>query len=394
MAAIESLGYPSVIEQRVVIVGAGVLGLFTALELVQDRRVHVIVIEADHPGSGSSGRSVGMVETQYLSQMDVEVRAFGRRAYAGLERDHDLPFTHGGYLRLGRTDADVTRFEDSVQLQAGCGINDAEVLSAQEIARRWPHLLTDDLLAGLFGAWDGYVDGYEVSQLLSRLVREAGGQVHSRSRLISAAHGEAWELRTTTGTLHADIVVNAAGAWAGLVAQMLRAPIHLVPQLHGALTIEVPHEWPFTPFVMDYVPGAGREGVYFRSERKDQLIAGLHTEEVTRSAVSPDVTLGKMDFETIERIVLLLSERLSGIDDIRVGRSWTGIYPMSADQTPIVGPHSANPTVVCAVGAGGNGIQLAPALGRMAADAILMRPATFSSDVDWSHARVAAAPTS
>ena len=377
--------------QRVIIIGAGVLGLFTALELVQDRRVQVHVLETDHPGSGSSGRSVGMVETQYLTQPDVEVRAFGRRAYAGLERDYGLPFTHGGYLRLGRTDEDTARFEDSVRLQSACGIDDSEILTVGDMAERWPHLVTDDLAAGLFGSWDGYVDGYEVSQLLSRLVREAGGRVHSGTRLIGATHREMWELSTTNGPLHADVVVNAAGAWGAVVAAMLDAPVDLVPQLHGAVTIELAEEKPFTPFVMDYVPGSRAEGVYFRSERRDQLIAGLHTEEVTRGVVSPDVQLGRMDFETIEQIVVLLSRRLDGIDDMRVGRSWTGIYPMSPDHTPIVGRHTDAPTVVCALGAGGNGIQLAPAIGRMAADEILMRPATFSLSRDWSPSRLHAA---
>jgi len=378
-------------QDRVVIVGAGVLGLFTALELVQDGRVEVHVLEAEHPGAGSSGRSVGMIETQYLTDADVEVRAFGRAVYSRLEHEHQLAFVHGGYLRLGHTDTDVAKFEESVRLQRAHGLNDAAILSAPDISERWPHLVTDDVSAALFGSWDGYVDGYEVSQLLSRLVRTAGGHVHPNTRLIGATQPATWRLETTNGMFEADIVVNAAGAWGGVVAEILGAPVALVPQLHGAMTVELPTEKAFTPFVMDYVPGSRSEGVYFRSERKDQLIAGLHTEEVTQNAVSPDVQLGAMDFETIERVASLLAERLHGVDDMRAGRSWTGIYPMSSDHKPIVGHHSENPTVVCALGAGGNGIQLSPAIGRMAADTVLGRSATFSPSVDWSQDRLTGA---
>jgi sarcosine oxidase subunit beta len=378
-------------KDRVVIVGAGVLGLFTALELVQDGRVEVHVLEAAHAGAGSSGRSVGMIETQYLTQADVEVRAFGRIAYSWLEREHELSFVHGGYLRLGHTDTDVTGFEHSLRLQAAHGVDDAAILSAADISDRWPHLITDDVSAALFGSWDGYVDGYEVSQLLSRLVRAAGGHVHTDTRLIGATQPATWRLETTNGMYEADIVVNAAGGWGGVVAEVLGAPVALVPQLHGAVMVELPAEQAFTPFVMDYVPGSHAEGVYFRSERKDQLIAGLHTEEVTRNAVSPSIPLGAMDFETMARIASLLAERLHGVEDIRLGRSWTGIYPMSSDHKPIVGRHAENPSVVCALGGGGNGIQLSPAIGRMAADAILGRPATFSGAVDWSHGRFSGA---
>jgi glycine/D-amino acid oxidase-like deaminating enzyme len=380
-------------KRRVAIVGAGVLGLFTALELVQDGQVEVHVLETEYAGTGSSGRSVGMIETQYLTDADVEVRAFGRTAYSRLEHEHELHFVHGGYLRLGHTDADVAKFEESLRLQTALGLNDAAILSAPDISERWPQLVTDDVSAGLFGSWDGYVDGYEVSQLLSRVVRAAGGHVHTNTRLIGATQPATWRLETTNGMFEADIVVNAAGAWGGVVADMLGAPVALVPQLHGAVTVELPAERAFTPFVMDYVPGSRSrsEGVYFRSERKDQLIAGLHTEEVTRNEVSPNVRLGKMDYETIERVASLLAERLHDVDDIRIGNSWTGIYPMSSDHKPIVGHHSENPSVVCALCAGGNGIQLSPAIGRMAADAILGRPATFSPAVDWSHDRFSVA---
>ena len=374
-------------EQRVVIVGAGVLGLFTALELVRTGGAKVHVLDAGHPGSGSSGRSVGMIETQYMTDADVAVRAFGRRVYAEFERVHELPFVHGGYLRLGHTVEDLAGFEESLRLQSLHGVDDALILTAAEISVRWPHLITDDVSAGLFGSWDGYVDGYEVSQMLSRLVQDAGGTVSTNTRLIGARRANSWMLETTNGTFEADTVVNAAGPWGGGVATLLDAPVNLVPQLHGAVAIELSTEKPFTPFVMDYVPGSRTEGVYFRSERNDQLIAGLHTEEVTQAAVSPDIPLGVMSLETIETVATLLTERLRDVDDMRVGRSWTGIYPMSSDHKPIVGRHPDNPSIISALGGGGNGIQLSPAIGRMAADAILDRPQAFSSAVDWSHDR-------
>ena len=376
------------IEQRVVVVGAGVLGLFTALELVRAGGVAVEVLEASHPGSGSSGRSVGMVETQYLSQPDIEVRVFGRETYTALERDHGLTFTHGGYLRLGRTERDLTRFEESVRVQADLGVKDASILGREEMSLRWPQLMTDDLIGGLFGEWDGYVDGYEVTQLLARLVKAGGGRIHSGVRLTAADRPSTWRLETTAGTFDAEVVVNAAGPWAGEVGEMLGAPVPLLPQLHGAVMIELGSPRPWMPFVMDYVPGSGMDGVYFRSERSDQLIAGLHTDEVIQEAVSPDVPLGEVSFDFIERVTTLLSNRLHDVDDMRVGRGWTGIYPMSPDHRPVAGWHRSVPGVVCALGAGGSGIQLSPAVGRLAADAVLRRHTpSFGPLVDWSHDR-------
>ncbi|RQN08208.1 FAD-binding oxidoreductase [Aeromicrobium camelliae] len=373
-------------QPRVVVIGAGVLGLFTAYELTAAGVTDVVVLEASHPGDGSSGRSVGMVETQYLTFPDVQVRAYGREVYAALERDHDLHFVHGGYLRLGRQQADITAFEKSLEHQKACGVDDAVILSPQDIAERWPHIVVDDLVAAQFGTWDGYVDGYAVSQLLAGIVKGRGATVVARAEVLSAQRtGDVWRLDTAQGVFEAEVVVNAAGPWAGHVGDLLDAPVPLLPQLHGALTIELGAPQPFTPFVMDYVPGSGTDGVYFRSERADQLIAGLHTDEAIKDPVSPDVPLGAMGMDQIERVITLLSERLVGADDMEIGRSWSGIYPMTPDHQPIAGWHRDAPGVVCALGAGGSGIQLSPAVGRLAADAILGRSSDF--EIDWSHER-------
>jgi sarcosine oxidase subunit beta len=139
---------------------------------------------------------------------------------------------------------------------------------------------------------------------------------------------------------------------------------------------------------MDYVPESGVDGLYFRTERADQLVAGLHTDEMIKGAVSPDVALGSLEFDVLERLASALPRRLPGTETMSVGRSWTDIYPMShADHRPVAGRHATADSVVCALGAGGTGIQLAPAVGRIAADAVLGRTSSFSAELDWSHAR-------
>jgi sarcosine oxidase, subunit beta len=270
-----------------------------------------------------------MVETQYLTRPEIEVRGYGRESYTALQRDHGLEFRHGGYLRLGHTADDVTRFERSVQLQQGFGIPDAAVLSA----------------------------------------------------------GDGWRLQAGSGVLEADVVVNAAGAWAGRVGDLLGAPVWLTPQLHGALIVEVAGGYPPTPFVMDYLPGSGVDGGYFRTERADQLIAGVHTEEAIKDAVSPDIPLVGLAPDIVHRVVELLATRLRQTERMSVGRSWTGLYPMTPDHAPVVGRHPEQDTVVCAVGAGGYGIQLAPAIGHLAAAAVLGDPAPFCAELRWQPGR-------
>ncbi|MCW2742885.1 MAG: Sarcosine oxidase subunit beta [Blastococcus sp.] len=377
---------------RVAVVGAGVCGLATARAL-QDLGVRdLVVLDARHPGAGSSGLSVGMVETQYLSEADIAVRAYGRRYYDAMESEHGLRFVRDGYLRTAHDASDVASYEASVQRQLACGVPDAEVLTSAEIARRWPQLLVGDLAGGLFGPSDGHIDGYEFCALTARLIRDGGGRVLTGTSLVDArVDPSGWRLVTEGGDVEADVVVNAAGPWAGVVGELLGAPVPLVPQLHGAVVIQLaqPVNRPL-PFVMDYLPGSARSGVYFRPERPDQLIAGLHVEEVVADAVSPDVTLGRVPASVVEELVDRLTERLRVTDGAAVTHSWTGIYPMTPDHRPIVGRHPLRDDVVCAVGAGGNGIQLAPAIGRVAAEAVLGTPTRTFLDRDphWEATRL------
>jgi sarcosine oxidase subunit beta len=382
----------SVSSVRVAVVGAGVSGLTTAYELLALGVEDVVVLDARHPGDGSSGLSVGMVETQYVDAPSIAVRAHGRRFYDAMQRDHGLTFVRGGYLRMGRDARDLADYELSVQRQRDAGVADAEVLSAAEIARRWPQLVVDDRAGGLFGPSDGYIDGYEFCTLLAGLVRRGGGRVLASSAVVGADPRPAggWTLRTTREPVEADVVVNAAGPWAGVVGDLLGAPVPLVPQLHGAVTIELAEPMtPLLPFVMDYVPGSGRPGVYFRSERPDQLIAGLHVEEAVAESVSPDIALGRVSEAFIEELIEGLADRLVDTDGLAIGRSWSGLYPMTPDHRPIVGVHPDRDDVVCALGGGGNGIQLAPAIGRVAAEALVGAADRTFGDIGWAASRLA-----
>lgn len=381
----------------VVVIGGGVLGLSTALELVNRGVCDVHVIERTHPGEGSSGRSVGMVETQYFRADDIEARVYGRRFYDRMAADHGLHFVACGYLRLGSTSADIETFERSLAIQRDFGVVDSRVLTADEIAHKWPQLVTSDRLGGLYGESDGHIDGYEYCTIAAKLIAGKGGRISVNTELLDASvdAGGRWQLNTTKGTFVADVVVNAAGPWAAQVGDLLGAPAPLHPQLHGAITVDLRRAMdPLLPFVMDYVPDSGTDGVYFRSERVDQLIAGLHTDEGVHDAVAPNVKLRRVGDDEVERILTLMAERLHIVDDLTISGSWQGIYPMSPDHRPIVGRHPEQPTVVCALGAGGSGIQLAPAVGLVAAEAVLDATTTFSWSRSWSPERlIAGAPT-
>ncbi len=358
----------------VAIVGAGAVGLSTARALTDLGVEEVVVLERTHLAGGSSGRSVGVVETQYVDPFDIALRVPSKRAFEQLERDHGLRFTRNGYLRIGHTDEDAARFERSVAVQRELGIEDAVVLDPEGIAARFPDVRCDDISAGLHGPSDGFVDGHLYCGLLAELAAAKGARLLQHTRLTGhelLADGR-HRLRTSGGELTCEYVVNAAGAWAQEVGGQLGVDTPILPQRHEAVSMHLPRRLDYMmPEVMDYAPAEGRAGLYFRHETFDMLLGGLHSEEAVHPVVDPDRWFEGVEQSYLEQLAELLPYRLPSLADIRLGSGWAGLYPVSPDGHPQVGPCPADPTVIAACGVGGYGIQVSPIVGQLAAEWIV-----------------------
>jgi sarcosine oxidase subunit beta len=359
---------------NVVVIGGGALGLCTAFALTELGGCAVTLIERDQLAGASSGLSVGIIETQYLDPLAIELRVQSMELFRRLERDHGLPITRNGYLRLAHSSDDLDAFAQSVEIQHEFGVEDARVLDRAELQRVVPDLECGDLSGGLFGPSDGYVDGHLYCSVLAGLLRARGAAVLTTTALESASDGPdgGHVLVTSRGTIACDVVVNAAGAWAGRVGEMLAAPAEVLPQRHRALVAHLPRELDYVmPSVMDYIPASGEIGLYFRHESAASMIAGLHSEDRLYEIVDPDAYSSGDDYAFADEVARRLALRLPRLADTRLSGAWAGLYPLSPDGVPVVGPCPERPTVVAALGAGGSGLQSSPALGRLAAEWIV-----------------------
>jgi len=361
------------VPPRVVVVGAGAIGLATASELLALGARDVVVLEQDQPASASSGLNVGIVETQYVDPVAIEVRVHAWRLFDRLARDGELEFPRTGYVRPAHDEATAASYAGSVEIQRSLGVGDARVIDAAELAAIAPHVRTDDVVAALYGPSDGYVDPHRYCAVLAARVRAGGGEIRTRCALVGAERrsGGRFELATSSGPLVCDVVVNAAGAWATLVGDLLDAPIEVVPQRRQAAVVYLPEPLSYTfPCIVDYTPGEGRLGLYLRHERADQLVAGLHSEEIVDAPADPDDYPRGADQDFVEALAEHLLDRLPTLTGARLGNGWSGLYPVSP-RGPLVGQHPDAPGVVVAAGAGGSGLQASPAFGRLAAEWVL-----------------------
>jgi sarcosine oxidase subunit beta len=355
------------ISPHVVVIGAGTLGMWTATNLVE-QGARVTVLDAQAIASGSSGRSVGVVGTQFTDRFEIMLRTHSIRQFRQLEKE-GLRFNHIGYLRLARTAAQMELFKESVKMQEAVGFR-SRTYEAAELQQLVPHMDSEGLAGGIFGPDDGFIDPHEMCMLLAEKLRAQGGGIRQFCKL-SRVHrlpGSGYQLEVTDGTIDCDIIVNAAGAWATEVAAMFGQTLHVIPERHEAVTILLDKPLDYTmPMVMDLVNGEG-SGLNFRHEKPSELIAEVHKVS-SDEPEDPETYNDQCEEESKIHLAELLLERVPDLPGARLGRGWAGLYPVTADHRPFVGPiDPKEPSLVTAAGAGGYGIQLSPVIGQIAAD--------------------------
>ena len=226
----------------VAIVGGGIVGCAVALAA---RRcgLSVAVLERGHICGEASSAAGGLICAQYDADRDTplfRLRLDGRNAFpefAQLLKELsglDVGFSRGPTIGLARTDEQRRRLLAQVAWQSKAGL-DAEFLEPDE-ARRREALLPPDL-TGAAVYPDGQVDTQRWPPIVHRALLAAGVDVHEGADVTDVIVGPNPAVRTVRGTLHADRIVLAAGAW----MRDLLPWVPVVPSKGHMLAFQAPH---------------------------------------------------------------------------------------------------------------------------------------------------------
>ncbi len=367
---------------RVVVVGAGAAGLATALHAARLGARSVVVLEREHPASGSSGRAAGIFNRQTPTWPEQALRCESVAALADLERA-GLQLRRSGYVRVARRVGDLERMAVALGRERELGVDDARLLDRDGLQELVPDLRCDDLLGGLYCPSDGHLDGHELCGAYAALARDAGVELRLRCALEGAAVGpDGVRLRTGAGALACDVVVNAAGPWAAHVGDVLGAPVALDNQRHEICVAHLEAPLPYAlPVVNTYVPDSGDFSLYLCPEAPGRVLCGLHSHAAVEGhgVADPDAYAAGVAHETLEGLAGELLDRLPAWRTARLEPGWAGLYPVSPDGAFQVGPHPSAPHVVAVAGLGGVGLTVSAAVGRLAAEwAVLGEAPSFA----------------
>ena len=353
----------------VVIVGAGIIGLSCAYFLAQ-RGLKVVVLERKMPGAGSSTRNGGGIRSQFGTPTNIRLSLLSAPYWAQFEdrfgvQDADIGLRRIGYLFLARDDSTFAELSEQVELQDELGVG-SELLGADDVGARWPTLARLEVLGASFCASDGFVNQFRVLRGLTRAAEEAGAMIESGVDVTGMdVYGDEIEaVRTTSGTIGADVVVNCAGAWAPRLADHIGLALPIRSRRVQLLMASPTNALPAgLPWLIDAV---GQVHVRPDLNGRAQVGGFLGRDET----VDPEAFDHDADADWIAGILPRLSERLAiEIEPSSVGDSWAGLYPSTPDQHPII--DRADGGMIVVGGFAGLGLMHAPAAGLLATELIV-----------------------
>jgi len=345
----------------VVIIGAGVIGCSTAYHLARMGITDVVVVEMDQVGAGSSGKSASMLSLQFCTdELSARMAKYSYARYMEFEEEIGVPidFKKIGWVSLA-TQESAEHLRKSAELLQALGI-ETEILSPEEIKRRYPEINTEDIVLGTWGPDDGTVDPHMIMWGYIGRARELGVKLHQgvRATGISVRQGHVEGVATTDGFVATRTVVNAGGPWAIEIGKWVGIEI---PIINAARSIVVTGPFPEILSTWPFVEDLTAEW-YFRPEGPGVLMGMGKTP--TEELVIPfrlEVVDAMMDTAAHRVPVLMNAPFLTG---------WTGVRPLTPDDRPILGPVSSVEGLILNCGWGGTGIIQAPLAGQLVAEII------------------------
>jgi D-arginine dehydrogenase len=344
----------------VIVVGAGIAGSAAAAHLAAGGRV-VLLERESQPSYHSTGRSAALFTETYGNRA-IRILTGASRAFyeAGADGFAEHPIlTPRGALMFAMPGQETALEDAWTELSR----DDPRVRRLDAAAARMlvPVLRADRVIGAIHEPDSMDIDVHALHQGYLRRFRRSGGRLVTDAEVRTLVRrAGSWTVATRAGEFAAPVVVNAAGAWADVVAGLAGLPpIGLVPMRRTVLTIASPlgidsARWPMSLDI--------GENFYFKPDAGRLLVSPADETPVPPCDVQPD----ELDIAiAIDRLM-----RATTIEVPRVERKWAGLRSFVPDKTTVNGFDPLADGFFWLAGQGGYGIQTAEAMARCAASLI------------------------
>lgn len=352
-----------------IVIGAGSVGVPTALFLTLEGLKVLVVDSNNSPGQGQNKAAIGGVRATHSDPAKIAICLESLKVFS-MWKDtygHDIGWKMGGYCFPAYREQEEKVLKSLLPIQKSYGLK-IDWLDAGDIKEIVPGISPDELRGGTFSPEDGQVSPLLASYAMYSLSKEHGCQY----RFCEGVKGIIIEddcvrgVWTEKGDYHAPVVVNAAGAFARDVGKFAGIDIPVIPDSHEA-GISAPVQQFLGPLVVDLRPGPeGKTANFYFAQNAEGSIIFCYTPKRLFPGTNSEPTSEFLPIVARRLISLLPRARY-----LSVRRVWRGQYPMTPDGLPICDRVREIEGLYLAVGLCGQGFMLGPGLGKNLAHLIV-----------------------
>jgi len=346
------------------VIGGGVAGIAAAAHLAELGSALLLERE-DVLGFHASGRSAAMFEEDY-GPAPIKALSQASRAFFETPGDgRDSYLSPRGLMLVARQDQRAGFEADLPELDL------AEIPAAEALAR--VPILNPDKVA--FAAAHDTATDIDTDRLMgdwTKLLRQRGGDTRPRQEVTAITrHGAGWLVETRSDSFEARQIVNAAGAWADVIAEMAGVrPVGIQPRRRSMAQLPAPggHDVSGWPMLMGV-----HEAWYAKPQAGKLLVSPADADPVPpQDAWADDMVLA----EGLARYEEMVTTPIT-----RLEASWAGLRSFAPDGVPVFGQDPRQPGFWWYAGQGGYGFQSAPASARLLRDLVAGRDPEIDRDL-------------
>ncbi len=349
-----------------IVIGSGSVGTPAAYYLAEAGIRTLVIDRFSSPGQGSNKAAIGGLRASHSDPAKIRLglRSLDIFSHWKERLGDDLEWHKGGYSYVAYRPEEEKTLKDLLVIQKSYGLN-ISWLDRKGILEAIPGISPIGLIGGTLSPDDGNASPLLAVQAFHSHARRLGAEFKFDEAVtgLIVEGGRVRGVRTDNGEYGAEVVINAAGAWASDVAKLAGIDVPVRPDQHeGAVTEAVARF--LEPMVVDIRPADGSANHYFYQHATGQVVF----------CVTPSPNIWGLDTRETSAFLPMVARRMVDLiprlANLRVRRTWRGLYPMTPDALPIIGWAREVEGYLLAVGMCGQGFMLGPGVGELLAQMV------------------------
>lgn len=222
-------------KARVVIIGGGVVGCSVAYHLTKQGWTDIVLLERKQLTSGTTWHAAGLIAQLRATENMTRLAKYSQELYGKLEAETEVAtgFRRNGSITVALTEERREEILRQASMARAYGV-EVEPITPDDVKARYPHLNTDDVVAGVYVPLDGQGDPANIALALAKGAKMGGAQILERVEVTGVQKrgrrvtGVEWQSADGAGVIESEHVVNCGGMWAHQVGRMMgtNVPLH------------------------------------------------------------------------------------------------------------------------------------------------------------------------